>query len=255
MKQFIKSREGKNICVIIEKSENQKWLVFLMHWFWGSKDEKLIRKCSEIFRNNDFTVISFDTRNTFWESDWNYEEWTITNYYTDLEDVIFWASKEDFYEEKFYLSGHSLWWICTTLFTQKFPEKVKALIPISPVVSWKLSLEIMDKNYLLELKKVWYILKKSNSVPWRIKKVNYSHYEDRLKYNLLEKADKMNLPILIIVWQKDETTPVIHQKLLFEKLTCKKELKIIKNSKHSFKDFWELEEVWEILNNFIKNNI
>ena len=235
----------------MEQSNNQKWLVFIMHWFWGSKDEKLIRKSSEVFIKNNFTVITFDARNTFWESEWNYENWTITNYYEDLEDVISWAGNQDFYEEKFYLLWHSLGWICTCLFTQKFPEKVKALIPISPVISWKLSLETLTNTELEEYKNNWFITKISTSVPWRIKKVKYSHFEDRLKYNLLEKAGDMNLPILIIVWEKDETTPFIHQKLLFEKLTCKKELKIIKNWLHSFKKPWELEEIWKIINTFI----
>ena len=253
MKKFIKNRDWKKICVLIEKSENQKWLVFLMHWLWWSKDEKFIRTLSKVFQNNNFTVVSFDTRNTFWESEWSYENATVTNCLEDLEDVIFWSENQDFYEEKLYLAGHSLGWICTTLFTQKYPEKVKALSPASTVVSWKLSLETFSEDEIKNWKEKWYREKISKSVSWRIKKNSWWEIVDRCKYDLKEKAKTMNLPILFIVWDKDETTPLKHLKLLIEKITCNYDLEIIKGAEHSFTKENELSEIYKIYDKWIKN--
>jgi pimeloyl-ACP methyl ester carboxylesterase len=44
------------------------------------------------------------------------------------------------------LCGHSLGGISTTLYAQKYPELVKALAPISTVVSGKLSIEAHKKE-------------------------------------------------------------------------------------------------------------
>jgi len=107
-KSFIKNRKDQNIAVIIEKSENQKGLAFIMHALGATKEQPQIETFSKAFKDNNYTVIRFDTTNSCGESDGNYEDATITNYYEDLEDVIDRAKKQDFYKEPFILCGHSL---------------------------------------------------------------------------------------------------------------------------------------------------
>jgi pimeloyl-ACP methyl ester carboxylesterase len=252
MKKFIKNRNWDRISVLVEESEDQKWLVFVMHWLWWFKEVPMIRAFIKPFLDNNFTVVSFDTTNTIWESDWKFEDATVTNYYSDLEDVIKWASWQNFYEEKFYLVWHSLWWICTSLFTQKFPEKIKWLAPISTVVSWKFSLEIENENVLKNREESWWLIRESKSKPWFIKKLKWNHMVDRCKYDLLKNVDKMNMPVLLAVWDKDNTTPLIHQKILFEKLSWEKELHIIKNAEHSFVKEEEFIEIYNIFDKWIK---
>lgn len=152
-KLFIKNRKNQNIAVIIEKSENQKGLSFVMHGLSGNKNEPQIETFAKTFRDNNFTVIRFDTTNTFGESDGNYEDATVTNYYEDLEDVINRTKTQDFYEEPFVLCGQSLGSMCTALYAENFPEKVKALAPISVVISGKMSLEIYPKEMVAEREK------------------------------------------------------------------------------------------------------
>src|SRR3990167_2091167 len=106
-KIFIKNRKNQKICVVLEKNTEQKGLVFIMHGLGGSKDELHIQTFAKTFRDNGFTVVRFDTTNTFGESDGDYADATTTNYYQDLEDVIKWAGSQDFYQEPFYLTGHS----------------------------------------------------------------------------------------------------------------------------------------------------
>ena len=52
--------------------------------------------------------------------------------------------------------------------------------------------------------------------------------EDRLQYDVLLKAEKLQMPVLLIVGDKDDITPPEHQKILFDLLPGKKELFIIK---------------------------
>ena len=253
MKILIKNRKWEKISVLIEKIEHQKWLAIVMHWLWGFKEQDHIRTFIKAFLDNWITVISFDTTNTFWESYWNYEDATVTNYYEDLEDIINWSKNEVFYQEPFYLAWHSLGWISTALYSQKYPLNVKALAPISPVVSWQLSLDIIPKSTLESWEKTGFKIKESVSKPWIIKKLKWSHFIDRIKYNLLTEVKKLTMPVLIIVWEKDDVTPPMHQEILYKELPWEKELHIIKWAEHTFRNENELTEIYNIMYKWIQN--
>ncbi|MBU1854623.1 MAG: alpha/beta hydrolase [Nanoarchaeota archaeon] len=82
--------------------------------------------------------------------------------------------------------------------------------------------------------------------------MKWSHYEDRLKYDLLEKVYKLTMPVLMIVGNRDESTPLEHQKILFNKLPGKKELHVIKDAPHTFKEKKHLLEIKKIFKNWIR---
>lgn len=250
-KNYIKNRKNQNLSVIIEKSANQQGLVFIMHGLGGFKEQPHIEMFARAFKDNNYTVVRFDTTNTFGESEGNYADATTTNYYEDLEDVINWSKIQDFYQEPFILCGHSMGSFCSLLYAENYPENVKALAPISTVVSGKLSLESMPPEEL----------KKWQETGWRTtvgyssgitKKLKWSHMEDRVKYDVLEKVDKLIMPVLLIVGELDDLTPPNHQKILFDKLSGSKELHIIKNGPHTFKEQEHLEEIYVIMDAWIK---
>ncbi len=234
-KEFIKNRKNQNMVVLIEEIANPKGLVFIMHGLGGFKEQPHLQTIAEAFKENNYNIIRFDTTNTFGESDGNYEDATATNYYQDLEDVIKWAGKQSWYQEPFVLVGHSLGGGCVAYYAQNFPKKVKALAPISTVVSGELSFEADDKKELEEWKKTGWQIRESNSKLGVIKKLKWSHMEDRLKYDLLKKVDKLIMPVLLIVGEDDEPTPVKHQEILYQKLPREKELHIIKGAEHTFR--------------------
>jgi pimeloyl-ACP methyl ester carboxylesterase len=251
-KEFIKNRKNQKIAVIVEQTESQKGLAFVMHGLSGSKEGPHIETMADAFKENDYTVVRFDTTNTFGESDGDYEDATTTNYYEDLEDVIKWASRQPWYREPFVLAGHSLGGICVALFAEKYPGKVKGLAPISTVVSGKLSLEApSNKERWKEWKRTGWREEESQSMPGVIKRLKWSHMEDRLKYDLLTKIDKLTMPVLLIVGENDESTPSEHQQILYEALPGKKELHIIENAQHTFRDLGHLAEIKQIFNKWI----
>lgn len=257
-KEFIKNRKGQKIAVIIEETENQKGLAFVMHGLGGFKEQAHIQTIAEAFKENEYTVIRFDTTNTLGESDGNYEDATTTNYYEDLEDVIKWVSSREWYQEPFVLAGHSLGGICVALFAEKYPEKVKAVAPISTVVSGKLSVEA-QKRYEPEEFKEWektgWSEKESRSKPNIIKRLKWSHIANRLKYDLLSNVDKLTMPILLIVGENDTSTPPEHQKIFHDAISGPKEIHIIKNAEHTFREENELQELKDIFNSWIKNQL
>ncbi len=234
---------------IVEESLASQGLAFVMHGLGGFKEQPHIRVMAEAFKQKGLTVVTFDTTNSIGESDGKYEDATTTNYYEDLEDVIVWASRQPWYKKPFYLAGHSLGGICTALFSEKYPDKVKALAPISTVVSGKLSTQRGEKKgELQKWKETGWEIAESESKPGVIKRLPWSHMEDRMKYDLLPEAKKLSMPVLLIVGEHDE--PEI-QKILFGALPGPKELHIIKKAPHTFRDTDQLKEIKSIFLNWI----
>lgn len=253
-KTFIKNRKGQKIVVLIEKPEHPKGLVFIMHGLSGFKEQPHIEAYANAFFENGYTAVRFDTTNTFGESDGNYEDATTTNYYEDLEDVINWAKSQPWYQEPFCLIGHSLGGICTALYAEKYPKKVKAIAPTSTVVSGKLSMETKANRVdVEEWRRTGWLAKPSISKPGAIKRLKWSHMEDLLMYDLLPNVNKLTMPALLIVGENDDSTPPAHQQLLYEKLLGKKEIYIIKGAEHTFREKGHLEEIRQIFDHWIKN--
>lgn len=206
MKTFIKNRNDKKIAVVVEENPNSKGLVFVMHGLGGFKEQTHIQTFSQAFKENGFTTVLFDTTHTYGESEGLYEDATITNYYEDLEDVINWAKTQTWYKEPFWLVGHSLGGISTALYAERHPNEVKALAPISTVVSGELSVETKRTRGILdEWKRTGWLISNSESKPGLVKKLKWSEMEDRMKYDLLPEANKLTMPVLLIVGDKLET--------------------------------------------------
>jgi pimeloyl-ACP methyl ester carboxylesterase len=67
--------------------------------------------------------------------------------------------------------------------------------------------------------------------------------EDAFKYDLLDKVDRLAMPVLLIVGENDDVTLPEHQKILFDKLPGEKELHVIKGALHSFYEPHEQAEL------------
>ncbi len=253
-KLFIKNRKEQNVSVIVEQTENQNGLAFVMHGLGGFKEQNHIITIANAFQERGFTVVRFDTTNTFGESDGKYEDATITNYYEDLEDVISWAKDQVWYQELFALSGHSLGGICTALFAERYPEKVLALAPISPVVSGQLSVEAHKRfkpDDFMRWEKTGWKEEQSVSRPGVIKRLPWTHIIDRLQYDLLPKASKLTMPVLLIVGENDTATPPDQVGILFNALPGEKEFHVIKNAPHTFREKEHLGEIRSLFLNWI----
>lgn len=254
MKTFVKNRKGQKISVVVEEDPNPKGLAFVMHGLGGYKEQPHIQAFVQGFIDNDFNIVLFDTTNTFGESEGNYEDATTTNYYEDLEDVIDWAKAQSWYQEPFWLAGHSLGGISTALYAEKYPDKVKGLAPISTVVSGKLSADV-KKEERDEWQRTGWLVRPRESKPGEMKKLKWSHMEDRMKYDLLTEVHKLKMPVLLIVGDQDRSTPPEHQKMLFDKLPGKKELHVVKNADHNFRGVPDhMEELKNIFDKWLKAN-
>lgn len=245
MKYFIKNRLGNKICIDVDFGKDDKELIFIMHGLGSNKDKPLFKTLKTLFKKNGFTTVLFDTTNTIGgESEGSFENATLSNYFSDLEDVISWSCDKEWYKEKFFLAGHSLGGVSINLFAQKNSSRVKSIISISSVISGELSMKAYGTKVMDEWKSLGYQLRDGYKLPW-------SHMEDRCKYDLLKEIKNIKMPILLIVGDEDIPTPPTHQKIFFDKLETEKEIHIICGCGHSFREKRHLDRVSEIVNNWI----
>ncbi len=252
-KIFIHNRKNQKLAVIVDQPENSKGLAFVMHGLGGFKEQSHIETMARSCEEAGYITIRFDTTNTFGESDGNYEDATVTNYYEDLEDVINWASQQSWYSEPFVLVGHSLGGISVALYAEKYPEKIKGLAPISTVVSYKLSCETAKyKKTMEEWKRTGWRVTESSSQPGLVKRLKWSHMIDRAKHDLLPETNKLTMAVLMIIGDQDESTPLDHQKILYDVLNCPKEIHVIPGAPHTMREPEHLAKLKEIFDHWLK---
>jgi len=254
-KEFIKNRKGQEIAVVIDKPNKQQGLVFVIHGLGGFKEQYQMEAMAKAFRDNNYTVIRFDTTNSIGESGGKLEDATMTNYYQDLEDVVEWAKSKDWYQEPFCLTGHSVGGFCVIWFAMNHPQKVKAIAPISPVVSGELFSQTKEISEELESWKNTGIREwESTSKPGLIKRLKYDFIEDSYQYDLLKAVEQIRVPILLVIGELDETTPLKHQRLLYQALPSnqKKELHIINGARHTFAEEGALEQLESIISEWVR---
>ena len=71
----------------------------------------------------------------------------------------------------------------------------------------------------------------------------------------MPEVNKITMPVLLIVGDRDDSTPPEHQKILFDALTGKKEMHVIKGAPHTFRDPVHLEKIRVIFDKWIKTNL
>ena len=132
------------------------------------------------------------------------------------------------------------------LFAENFPAMVKALVLVSPVISGTLSMQTYPLGFLEHWKTKGFFSWEDDS---KVKKLKWAFIEDARGYDALEKADKLRMPVVIIVGERDDQTPVSHQNILYERLCTIKSMHIIKGAGHLFKEKEHLAEINTLLDN------
>jgi alpha-beta hydrolase superfamily lysophospholipase len=209
-----------------------------MHGLGSTKETPNITYLVETFLRHNYIVVNFDATNSVGESEGKYEDATLGKHYEDLVDVISWAKKQEWYKEPFMLAGHSMGGYAVLQYAEDFPSEVKGVFAFAPCISGALSFKAKEK-YETESFKNWkstgWQIRESKSNPGLIKKLPWSHMEERLIHDLLPNSSRLNMPVAILVGEKDEQCPLEHQEILFNNLNTRKDLYTITGAPHTFR--------------------
>lgn len=206
--------------------------------------------------DHGYTTVLFDATNSFGKSGGSLENISLTSHWQDLEDVLHWAKTEPWYEAPFILAGHSLGGFSILHLTQKYPDKVKAIAPLSTIISGKFRQEAWERfapELYAEWKAAGFREEQNPFDQEHMAKIPWSHMEDCLRYDALANADKITCPALLIVGENDQSTPPDQHILLKEKLSGQTELIIVPDCGHSFKTPEKLLVIKKAMNKFLSS--
>ena len=254
----IKNRHGLKLVIQVDTPENPKNLVFISHGQGGFLRQLHIQAFMDAFLESNFRVVRFDATNSIGESGGDIINVTTTNYLEDLEDVITWAKTRSWFQQPFALCGHSMGGMSVALYAERHPANVSLLAPLSSVISYDLSMETRDPSSMRKWKSDGYQESQSLSKPGIIKRIGWGYMEDLKKYDLLKNANKLSMPILLLVGDRDKGTPYEHQMKLFEAIPHQnKKIIKIKDADHNFRDSGDymkkLKEVKNIISEWLKS--
>ncbi len=238
-KIFIHNRAQERLCLVVRKHEAPRGVAVVLHGLGATKDQKMIVAAAQVYFEQGFTTLRFDTTNTFGESDGDIERATLTKHYEDLEDVLAWLLEQPWYSQPLTLVGHSMGGYAVARYAEIYPERVASILPISPVVSGELTLQAHiahDPAFIETWRETGWREDSSVSTPGRVRRIPWSHMEDRLQHSLLPDAHKLTMPVTIIVGAEDTVTLTTHMQLLFDAIPGPhKQLTVIPGCGHVFR--------------------
>lgn len=256
-KRFLVQTEGRTVRVMADiVRKDQKGVAVIVHGLGGYKEQPLIRALAESFMESHYTVVRYDATNSVGESSGDYSRGTTTSFIQDLSMVIEWIKTMPFYnDEPLWLSGHSLGGLSVLEYAAQHQSRVAGVITVGAVISG-----LHSKATILEYRpsewEEWSSKGyREDKVPVHAPKnrLPFSHMEDRMSYNLIEKAQTITAPILMVVGEKDENTPLSHQRELYVRLPGEKRLVILKDAPHTPRSHADLLVVKAEAQAWIKN--
>ncbi len=252
----LKNRKNQKIVGVLEKPKREiRGTCIVQHGWGGKKEQSTVQAIKNAFLESGFQTFNFDTTNSFNESDGDFEKSTLGLHWEDLEDVVKWSQKQDWFEGILALSGHSKGGYAVTRYTEEYPKEVNILVPVAPVVSGKLSFEIRQKinpKKHKEWKKKGVIesVAKDTGI---VKRKHWFQMSERLDHDLIPNAFKVKIPMLIVVGEKDTSCPPEHMKILFDAVSSKqKNIAVIAGAPHSFYKEQEQKDCTKFIKDWLK---
>lgn len=254
----LKNRKGQKIVGVLTMPNGEICgTAIIQHGYGGLKEQDHILKMEAAFRDNGFITFNFDATNSFGESEGSYWEARLGLHAEDLEDVVKWTQKQEWFQRPLALTGHSMGGYAVAKYAEDHPDEVSFLAPIAPVVSGLLSLEahqeedprgleeFQRKGYKESISQTTGILKKS---PW-------AEMEERLNHDLLPNAKNIIMPTLLIAGSNDKTCRSKDIKMLYDVLSAngKNRFFEIEGAPHTYRSQKDLDALYGAISDWIRD--
>jgi dipeptidyl aminopeptidase/acylaminoacyl peptidase len=214
--------------------------VILCHGFTGSMAGEKYATLAEALCRAGFVALRFDFFYSGESGGWgNFGRMTLTGELIDLEAAVDFLSKRpEVYPARIGLFGHSLGGEIVLLHAAA-DRRVRCLVASAPAVDFK---DVFER--IVEKQDVWKARGRAPAKGSEIAAVmEYSFFEDGLKYSPLERAKAIRCPLLIIHGEADTCVPLASSQLLYKEANEPKKMVTIKGSEHDYEGPGQLDEM------------
>lgn len=214
-----------------------------LHGFISNKEgtSKIIQEKLK----DEFVSLIFDYH-AHGKSEGSFEEFTVSGALDDCETALnYLLSLEQVDKNRIAVTGISLGGMLSLLLAARNP-KIKVVSIGCPVVDAQ---EVFGSTHNIKdwKKRGW-----THALGEKGLKINYNFFEDTIKYNMYQEAEKISCPVYIILGDKDQYIPIEHLKKLMPHLK-KGKLEIVPGADHNFTQHYEY--YLDRIINFIKQNL
>lgn len=245
---LLQNNQKQSIHVKVYNETGNK-LAFVLHGLASDMEHQTVQAAKQAFLDNGYTVVTFDARYSLGKSYGNVSNVSLNTFLDDLETVVNWAKKQDFYHEPFAIAGHSLGGAAAILYSHN-NDNISFLIPIAPVTGGQQWENSCIKN-MPEFCKQW---KEKGYYEYKLKNksanIFYTVVDEAKSYNALKLAEDITASTLFIVAEQDR---VIEEKDI-ENVSDVMNAKVIKisQSSHNFTKKQNQNDLYQAIYNFIK---
>lgn len=228
----IPSTKGAIAVTINRTASSDKKLAILCSGFLDSKDYNHLKILAEDLATHGYTVARFDATG-IWESGGTQENYTTTQYLTDLKAVLeFMLNQGEF--NYIILGGHSKGGFAA-LYHACHDSRISKVLAIMSTYPYDRE---GSKDTLKKWKTLGYRISKRNmpdkegmhefSIP-------YSYVADRVQYNLVESLDNLHCPVVMVAGAEDTIVPVTEVAWLYNQIPGIKTLITLPGIGHDYR--------------------
>lgn len=229
-------------------------LAFVQHGIGTSRQGPHIQAICEIALRHHLIVVSFDNTHSFGASDGDLSSLTATTCIHNLEDVIAWASVQDFYREPFTVLAHSMGALSALHYAAQHPDRIQALAALSAVsdgTAFANDWRDEKPQRFIEWEQTGRSFKDNPFKPGEGAYYDWAIVTDVRTYNVLPSLSALHCPVLLAVGEQDNLTPVSRQETLRDHLKDPVELHVIPNGSHSFRSEPERQNLSQVLDHWL----
>ncbi len=211
--------------------------VFTMHGLGSARVKAHMQKSVEVFYNWGFNVVNMDASNSGIEngnrSGGYYKDITLNSHYSSLKRGINWTKERDWFnpDQGLVTSTHSLGSMAALKYAQDYPEDLRFVVAMSPVISG-------------------FDFKNAEDIyfdTWR-EDVPAAFMRNLCGHDLMEDVDKIKCSVHIIIGEYDEVALPSCARAFYNALNCEpRSYWEIKGCSHQVKD--DLDGIEKVLNN------
>lgn len=217
-----------------------KGAALLLPGYLDSKDYDHLVALGEELASYGYIAIRFDPTGT-WESSGTIENYTITQYLSDIDTVLEYVQKT-IHPDKILLMGHSMGGMLTLLYAAHH-KNIDAVISLMTPYAFVRPNNKEEKDEESDWYKNGFKLSTrnipGNNEEKREYKVPYSIVKDSYQYNVLNDIKNITASILLIAGEKDNTISLSNVKLIYDKANQPKKLIIMTDMGHSYRQYNE----------------
>lgn len=246
---WIRNSQGESIYLQISGYEHNasKKLAIIQHGLASNMEHPAVQVAKKAFLDRGYVVITFDSRYSLGKSSGEVINVRLSTFENDLQTVLNWVRKQEFYHEPFSLAGHSLGGASVIRYAADNSSLIDSVIAITPVVSGKKWEESCMAN-MPDFCKKW---KEKGIYDYQAEIIPYAVVEDAKTYDAFQEAANIKAKVLLIATEDDNIIAPQDIKTFYRHLGIPKTLGEVSEGGHNFTTEQSRRELYDVIEKFL----